>query len=48
MGHATRLVRALETAADAQDAWFVDLFVRVENEVAIEFYKKLGYVYLFS
>ncbi|KAI9677958.1 MAG: N-terminal acetyltransferase [Bathelium mastoideum] len=43
IGHATRLVRALETAADAQDAWFVDLFVRVDNEVAIGFYKKLGY-----
>ncbi|KAI9695374.1 MAG: N-terminal acetyltransferase [Bogoriella megaspora] len=42
-GHATRLVRALEMQANAQNAWFVDLFVRVDNELAIRMYQKLGY-----
>jgi ribosomal protein S18 acetylase RimI-like enzyme len=42
LGHATRLSEALELVGDAADAWFVDLFVRVENEAAILLYKKMG------
>lgn len=30
-------------AAESQNAWFVDLFVRRSNHRAISFYKKLGY-----
>ncbi|KAK4900284.1 N-alpha-acetyltransferase 20 [Elasticomyces elasticus] len=43
LGHATLLSEALEQVGDEQDAWFVDLFVRVENEAAIKLYKKMGY-----
>ncbi|QIW98228.1 hypothetical protein AMS68_003746 [Peltaster fructicola] len=43
LGHATRLSEALERVGDEADAWFVDLFVRVENEAAIQLYKKMGY-----
>ena len=42
IGHASRLVRYIEHFANKENAWFMDLFVRVENTVAIEFYKKLG------
>lgn len=44
LGHATKLSEALEQVGDEADAWFVDLFVRVENEAAIKLYKKMGYV----
>ncbi|EGX95203.1 N-acetyltransferase 5 [Cordyceps militaris CM01] len=37
------LAEQVETAADARNAWFVDLFVRRSNEVAIAFYKSAGY-----
>lgn len=43
LGHATRLSEALEQSADAQNAWFVDLFVRASNEIAKELYRKMGY-----
>ncbi|KAK4547016.1 hypothetical protein LTR36_001237 [Oleoguttula mirabilis] len=43
LGHATKLSEALEQAGDEHNAWFVDLFVRVENEAAIKLYKKMGY-----
>ncbi|KAK5130304.1 hypothetical protein LTR08_002227 [Meristemomyces frigidus] len=43
LGHATKLSEALEQVGDEQNAWFVDLFVRVENEAAIKLYKKMGY-----
>lgn len=43
LGHATRLSASLETASDANDAWFVDLFVRSTNEIAKELYRKMGY-----
>jgi len=42
LGYATRLSEALEIAGDDDDAWFVDLFVRVENEAAIKLYKHMG------
>jgi N-terminal acetyltransferase B complex catalytic subunit len=41
--HATALSSALEAASDAAGAWFVDLFVRVGNEIAKELYRKMGY-----
>lgn len=37
------LVEQLEAAADAHNAWFMDLFVRSSNSKAIAFYKELGY-----
>lgn len=37
------LTEQLEAAAEAQDAWFVDLFVRRSNYRAIAFYENLGY-----
>jgi N-terminal acetyltransferase B complex catalytic subunit len=43
LGYATLLTAALEQQCDAHDAWFVDLFVRSENSVAIGLYKKMGY-----
>ncbi|KAF2192756.1 n-acetyltransferas-like protein [Zopfia rhizophila CBS 207.26] len=43
LGHATRLSEALEQSADANNAWFVDLFVRASNEIAKELYRKMGY-----
>ncbi|KAF2461266.1 acyl-CoA N-acyltransferase [Lineolata rhizophorae] len=43
LGHATKLTESLERQSDAHDAWFVDLFVRAENSVAQELYRKMGY-----
>lgn len=37
------LTEQLEAAADANDAWFVDLFVRRSNHKAIAFYRSMGY-----
>ncbi|KAL5599013.1 hypothetical protein BROUX41_003669 [Berkeleyomyces rouxiae] len=37
------LTDQLERAADDNDAWFVDLFVRKSNTRAIRFYESLGY-----
>lgn len=34
---------ALESVGDRENAWFVDLFVRVENKAAIELYRGMGY-----
>jgi len=42
-GLATLLTRTLEAQCEADDAWFVDLFVRTDNENAKQLYKKLGY-----
>lgn len=47
LGYATKLSEALEEVGDEQKAWFVDLFVRVENEAAIKLYKKMGYLLAF-
>lgn len=43
IGHAKRLTEALERQGDAADAWFVDLFVRVGNQVALGLYRGMGY-----
>ena len=44
MGLATILMNDLEYITDKiHGAWFVDLFVRASNSVAIGFYQKLGY-----
>ena len=44
MGLATTLMNDLEYISDkVHKAWFVDLFVRASNSVAIGFYEKLGY-----
>ena len=37
------LTTQLEVAADANEAWFVDLFVRRSNDRAIAFYESAGY-----
>jgi len=42
-GFARRLSEALERAGDEYDAWFVDLFVRKSNSIAIGLYKGMGY-----
>lgn len=36
------MTEALEGAADAADAWFVDLFVRRDNVVARRLYEGMG------
>ncbi|KAF2420515.1 n-acetyltransferas-like protein [Tothia fuscella] len=43
LGYATLLTASLEAQCDAHNAWFVDLFVRAENGVAQELYRKMGY-----
>ena len=42
-GLAQKLMHGLEEMSDAKNCYFVDLFVRVSNSIAIGFYKKLGY-----
>ena len=44
LGLANRLMAALEEISDKKHCYFVDLFVRVSNAVAINMYHKLGYV----
>ena len=41
-GHARKLTEAFEQQGDAADAWFVDLFVRVDNVNAIGMYRGMG------
>ena len=43
LGIGKLLTQQLEAAADANNAWFVDLFVRQTNHKAITFYKSMGY-----
>ena len=44
IGLANQLMDELEDVSDnTHDAYFVDLFVRKSNDVAITMYKKLGY-----
>lgn len=42
-GVARMLTTALEDACEAENAWFMDLFVRASNLKAINMYKKMGY-----
>ena len=41
-GHAKRLTACLEFEAERADAWFVDLFVRADNQKAIKLYENMG------
>lgn len=43
LGLARILSASLESAGDAYDAYFIDLFVRRSNDVAIALYRGLGY-----
>jgi N-terminal acetyltransferase B complex catalytic subunit len=43
LGIGRLLTEQLEAAADANNAWFVDLFVRSSNVKAIKFYETMGY-----
>nr|CAG4645848.1 EOG090X0ENV [Lynceus sp. MCZ IZ 141354] len=44
LGLAAKLMSGLEEISEKKKAYFVDLFVRVSNKVAINMYKNLGYV----
>lgn len=44
LGVAARLMAALERISEDKKCFFVDLFVRVSNAVAINMYRNLGYV----
>ncbi|KAL1987960.1 hypothetical protein VTN96DRAFT_1484 [Rasamsonia emersonii] len=43
LGFARRLTESLEHVSDINDAWFVDLYVRAGNKVAVGMYKGMGY-----
>ena len=43
VGLANQLMEGLEEISDSKNCYFVDLFVRVSNKIAISFYNKLGY-----
>ena len=43
LGMATKLMGMLEVGSERADCWFVDLFVRQSNSLAIDMYKKMGY-----
>jgi N-terminal acetyltransferase B complex catalytic subunit len=43
LGLARTLSQALERSSDEYDAWFVDLFVRKSNEIALALYTGIGY-----
>ena len=42
LGYARRLTESLEHASDVNDAWFVDLYVRAGNRIAVDMYKRMG------
>ncbi|KAJ0176193.1 hypothetical protein K1T71_008367 [Dendrolimus kikuchii] len=44
LGLAATLMSILEDVSEKKKAYFVDLFVRVSNKVAINMYKNLGYI----
>jgi N-terminal acetyltransferase B complex catalytic subunit len=48
LGHARRLTENLERVSDINDAWFVDLYVRAGNKVAVGMYRGMGYVLFWS
>lgn len=43
LGMATRLMTVLEEESDRAKGFFVDLFVRRSNQLAIDMYSKMGY-----
>lgn len=43
LGVAAMLMSGLEYISEKKQAYFVDLFVRVSNKVAVDMYKRLGY-----
>ena len=43
MGYARILCEALERACNQKEAFFVDLYVRASNQLAIDMYRKMGY-----
>jgi N-terminal acetyltransferase B complex catalytic subunit len=43
LGYGKLLTESLEKACNAQNAWFVDLFVRESNKNAIKMYESMGY-----
>ena len=43
LGLAAKLMSILEDISEKKSCYFVDLFVRVSNKVAIDMYKNLGY-----
>lgn len=43
-GLAKKLMDGLEVISDKKKCYFVDLFVRVSNKLAIGMYEKLGYI----
>ncbi|CAI4223069.1 unnamed protein product [Auanema sp. JU1783] len=44
LGLGAKMMTTLEEMSEQKNAYFVDLFVRVSNTVAINMYKMLGYV----
>ncbi|XP_058790724.1 N-alpha-acetyltransferase 20 isoform X2 [Phymastichus coffea] len=44
LGLAATLMTFLEDVSEKKQAYFVDLFVRVSNKVAIRMYQQLGYI----
>lgn len=42
LGHARKLNEVLEQEGNANEAWFIDLFVREDNKVAIALYESMG------
>ncbi|XP_066583916.1 N-alpha-acetyltransferase 20 isoform X2 [Prorops nasuta] len=44
LGLAARLIKFLEDVSEKKQTYFVDLFVRVSNKVAIKMYQQLGYI----
>lgn len=44
IGLAAKLMNFLEEVSELKKCYFVDLFVRVSNRVAVTMYKALGYV----
>lgn len=42
IGIASRLTEQLERGSDMNNAWFVDLYVRAGNKIAVDMYKNMG------
>lgn len=43
LGYAKLLTSSLERSCNQSSAWFVDLFVRASNTLAIDMYRRMGY-----